>query len=41
MRVNQQTPLGKLKATIRAALCHTCVTLWRVCMFVRGALPWA
>lgn len=41
MRVSQQTPLDKLKAPTRAVSDRALVVLWRVCVFVRGVLPWA
>lgn len=41
MRVNQQTPLDKLKAPMQAVSEGALVVLLRVCVFVRGVLPWA
>lgn len=41
MRVTHQAPLDKLKAPIQAVTERACVMLLRVCVFVRGVLPWA
>lgn len=40
MRVNQQTPLDKLKALIRAAERAWVALLW-VCVFAREVVSWA
>lgn len=41
MRVNQPTLMDTLKAPLRAVSEGAWVVLLRVCVFVRGVLPWA
>lgn len=41
MQVNQPAPLDKLKAPIQAVSEGAWGMLLRVCVFVRGVLPWA
>lgn len=41
MRVNQPAPLETWKAPLRAVSAGAWGMLLRVCVFVRGVLPWA